>query len=301
MVRTRLVLTVLATVALSGRLAAAAPESAETPPPAGAASVGGSTATPAPPGPSTPSSGSGAEPAGVTAGVPMVDAASQSATAARYGLGARLRLTSIPKWMLGLFLTESVPLTSYTAGVEFFRRSGSFDLVLGIAYQPLSPSDGNWLGKSNPAATDTDYVQFRGLAAWSFDAAFIMHTEFNEYVGMHYGGGIGIGITAGQVLRTSNGSPGCVTRPGDVTVCHPVLCATGPCTEGQLQGSQGGTDSPGTPSRFSEGRVPTVYPIVNIITGLDVRLPNVPGFAVKFDLGYFFPYFFFGLSTAYQL
>src|SRR6185295_19069112 len=142
-----------------------------------------------------------------TGGVPMVAASTQEASAARWGVGARFRVTSVPKWLLGLFLKESQSLTSYMTGREFFRRSGSFDLVLGLGYQPLSPADGNWLGKGQDASTQTDYVQFRGLGAFTIDAAFIMHTDFNDVIGMHYGGGIGLGIVKGRLLRTSNGSP----------------------------------------------------------------------------------------------
>lgn len=236
-----------------------------------------------------------------TGGVPMVAASTQEAAAARWGVGARFRVTSVPNWLLGLFLKESHPLTSYAAGLEFFRRSGSFDLVLGVGYQPLSPADGNWLGKGQDASTQTDYLQFRGLGAVTFDAAFIMHTDFNDVVGIHYGGGIGLGVIKGRLLRTSNGTPGCATAPGDTTRCYPVACPSGPCTEAQLVNTEGGTDSPNTPSRFSDNHVPTAYPIVNLVTGLDVRVPNLPGFALKLDFGFFFPTFFGGLSAAYQI
>jgi hypothetical protein len=285
----------------ASRVVAAAAPTAPAIPPEGTPSSPSS--SPSPNSSPTSTGSDVTEPGAMSAGVPMVDAAVQESTGARYGLGLRLRVTSVPKWLLGLFLAESVPLTSYTAGLEFFRRSGKFDLVLGVAYQPLSPGDGNWLGKSSDSTIDTDYVQFRGLAAYSVDVAFIFHTEFNEYVGMHYGGGIGVGIPTGSLLRTSAGSAGCANDPGNLALCHPVIagCDTGPCTEAQLQRSQNGTDSPQFPSRFSESRVPSVYPIVNLVAGLDVRLPTMPGFAVKLDLGYFFPYFFLGLSGAYQI
>ena len=264
--------------------AAAEPAAAPAPAPASA-----------PPAPIDDSTGSN------SGGVPMVDASVQDAAAARYGLGVRARWTSVPKWMLGLFLNQSVPLSSYTIGAEGFRRTGNFDFVLGLAWQSLSPPDGNWLGKGNPSSTDTDYVQFKGLGAVSVDAAFILHSEFNEYVGMHYGGGVGLGIITGRMLRTSNGSGGCVGNAGSVEDCHPVVCPTGPCTEGQLLATEGGQDSAGTPSRFEEKRVPSIYPIVNVITGLDVRVPSIPDMAFKIDVGYFFPYFFVGGGVAYRL
>lgn len=308
MVRTWLVFTVILFLGVAGnvgsvggpgtqhwggrRAVAAEPAGAENSP-------AGSTAVPA----GSPPAETDTETGTMTAEVPMVDAAAQAATAAKFGVGARLRLTSVPKWMLGLFLDESVPLTSYTAGLEFFRRAGNFDFVLGVAYQSLSPNAGNWLGKGNDRSQDTDYVQFDGLASYSVDGAFIMHTEFTESVGMHYGGGVGIGIVTGRMLRTSNGTDGCALSPGDPTKCFPKFdaCPQGPCTEAQLKGREGGTDSASSPSRHPDGHVPTVYPIVNLVTGLDIRLPNVPGLAMKFEIGYFFPYFFFGPSVAYQL
>ncbi|MEO8213208.1 MAG: hypothetical protein ABI560_08445, partial [Myxococcales bacterium] len=116
MVRTWLVFTVILFLGVVGnvggpgtqhwggrRAVAAEPAGAENSP-------AGSTAAPA----GSPSAETGT----MTAEVPMVDAAAQAATAAKFGVGARLRLTSVPKWMLGLFLDESVPLTSYTAGLE---------------------------------------------------------------------------------------------------------------------------------------------------------------------------------------
>ena len=234
------------------------------------------------------------------AGVPMVDAATQNARGVHYGLGLRGRWATVPSWLLGIFLKEKQSLSSYAVGLEGFRRSGSFDLVLGVGWQALSPPDGNWLGKGKNPMEDTDYVQFRGLGAVSIDIAFISRTELNPYVFLHYGGGIGLGIITGKMLRTSDGSDGCKTAPGDVTKCHPIICTQGPCTEATLANSEGQSDGPQSPSRFQDHNVPPVYPIVNLITGLDFKIPSAPGLEFKIDLGYFFPYFFLGAGTAYQ-
>jgi hypothetical protein len=235
-------------------------------------------------------------------GPPLVDATVQAPASARYGLGLRTRVTSIPKWLLGAFLDQSVPLTSYTVGLEGFRRTGNFDFVAGLAWQALSPSDGNWLGKGNLPSTDTDYVQFKGLGAISFDVGFVLHTALTRVVGVHYGGGVGIGFLTGKVLRTSDGSAGCGTNPGSAVDCHPVVCATGPCTESQLAATESpfGSDTATTPSRFKQ-TLPTVYPIVNLLTGLDFRVPSVPRLDLKVDLGFFFPYFFLGAGVAYRI
>lgn len=250
----------------------------------------------------TPPAGEVAAATGTEGSVPMVDAALQAPASARYGVGLRSRVTSVPKWLLDAFLDQSVPLTSYTIGAEGFRRTGNFDFVVGLAWQSLSPSDGNWLGKGNPPSTDTDTVQFRGLGAVSLDVGVVLHTAVGEFVGLHYGGGVGLGILTGKILRTSNGSAGCANNPGSAVDCHPVVCATGPCNEVTLAATESpvGSDSATTPSRFKQ-TLPSVYPIVNLVTGLDFRVPQAPKLEFKIDLGFFFPYFFLGGGIAYRI
>jgi len=285
------------------------PGEANPPPAPGDAATGpASTPIPSAPAPSTtapPPPIGGASPS--IGGVPMVDASLQSSKAVRYGAGARFRVTSVPRFMLNIFTDQNVPLTSYAFGVEFFRRTSSFDLVVGLSYQNLSPADGNWLGKGNPGDTDTDLIQFRSLAMIAFDVAFVLHTDFSEYVGLLYGGGVGIGIITGEMLRTSAGGPpnsqvraNCATAPGDETLCYPV-CAGNRCTEAQLAMNAGnGNDDPATPSRFAEKSVPSVVPVVNILTGFYFRVPSLPGLEMRIEGGFFFPYFFAGGGVGYR-
>jgi hypothetical protein len=260
--------------------------------------------------PASPSSTSSAADTGLgsettaVGGVPMVDARTQDASGVRYGLAVRGRWITVPSWLLGVFLDQSKSLSSYSTGIEGFRRSGDFDFVLGVSWQAMSPPDGNWLGKGKKSAVDTDYIQFKSFGAISVDAAFILRTELNPYVYLRYGGGIGIGITTGKMLQTSDGTPGCATSPGDTTKCYPVLsppCAAGPCTESELKNSEGNTDSPQSGSRFKSTDIPAVYPIINLVTGLDFKIPNADGLEVKIDVGYFFPYFFVGGGVAYRI
>ena len=253
--------------------------------------------------PSATDTGIGSETTAV-GGVPMVDARTQDANGVRYGLAVRARWITVPSWLLGVFLDQSKSLSSYTTGIEGFRRSGDFDFVLGVSWQALSPPDGNWLGKGKNPALDTDYLQFKSFGAISVDAAFILRTELNPYVHLRYGGGIGIGITTGKMLQTSAGTPGCAASPGDTTKCYPILsppCAAGPCTESELKNSEGNTDSPQSGSRFKSTDIPAVYPIVNLVTGLDFKIPNADGLEIKVDVGYFFPYFFVGGGVAYRI
>jgi hypothetical protein len=224
-----------------------------------------------------------------------------------YGVAARLRWVSVPAWMLNLFTKENVPLSSWGTGIEFFRRKANFDLVLSLSYQNMSPPDGNWLGKgSYRAQFDTDYVQFRGLALWGADISFIWHTMFNEWFGIHYGGGFGVAYVAGDILRTSNSPTVCNdANAGDVRQCHPVPpppatvdCSSGVCRERDLEGLGKGPDDPTNPHRFSDPNVPPALPILNMIVGVDFKLPQVRGWEARLEGG-FYNAFFLGGAVGY--
>jgi hypothetical protein len=213
-----------------------------------------------------------------------------------YGVGARLRWVSIPRWMLNLFTKTNVPLSSWATALEVFRRKGDFEFIVSVGYQNMSPGDGNWLGKSHDASVDTDYVQFKGLGFVGLDASFVWHTAFNDWFGMHYGAGIGLGIVTGSIQRTSNFS-GCTdANAGDVSRCHPLgVDPTSSTTiDRQIQNLGPGVDDPADPHRFTDNNVPGAIPIVNILVGLDFRLPRLRGWEAKLEGGFYDAFFLGG-------
>lgn len=217
-----------------------------------------------------------------------------------YGVAARLRWVSVPSWMLNLFTKRNVPLSSYAVAAEFFRRKGEFDFIVSIGYQSLSPPDGNWLGRGHDASIDTDYVQFKGLGMVGADASFVWHSFLNDWFGMHYGAGLGLGIITGHLLRTSNGT-GCTdANAGDYTRCHPIgaICPPSGCTDSSLAALGPGVDDPQNPHRFTDSNVPPALPIVNVLIGVDFRLPHVRGWEAKLEGG-FYDAFFLGGGVAY--
>jgi len=265
----------------------------------------------APPAAPQPASGDMPPPTATEAAAPPADetppplAGALAATPDRapnvsYGTGLRLRWVSVPKWMLNLFTKQNVPLSSYAVAGEFYRRKGEFDFIVSIGYQNMSPSDGNWLGKGHDPSFDTDYVQFKGLGIVGIDASFVWHTFFNDWAGMHYGAGLGLGIVTGHMLRTSNGTPGCATNPGDYTKCHPIGadCPPSGCTDASLTALQPGPDDPANPHRFTDPNVPPALPIVNVVVGFDFRLPRVRGWEAKIEGG-FYDAFFLGGGVGY--
>jgi hypothetical protein len=246
-----------------------------------------------------PPSVSAPRPMAATAGELVDDAGATRPADLSYGVGARLRWVTVPAWMLNLFTERNVPLSSWGTGIEFFRRKQNFDFVASFTYQNMSPPDGNWLGKDHPPELDTDYVQFNKLAMWGVDLSFIWHTMFNEWFGMHYGAGIGLGIVQGQILRTSNWSMCTDANAGDLMACHPegAVC-TGESCQLSPQSLQPGPDSPASPHRFADPDVPPVLPIVNAVVGINFRLPQVRGWEAKIDGG-FYNAFFLGGGVGY--
>lgn len=219
-----------------------------------------------------------------------------------YSAGFRLRYITVPGWFLGAFTQVNQPLNSASIAGEFVRRKENLDVVASMDFSWMSPADGNWLGNNHPAATDTDYVQFRGLNLFSIDVSFIWHHPFNDWFQLEYGAGVGIGFVLGDILRTSDGSPGCATAPADPVVCHPVLpeCTSGPCSESALAASMAPAgvhnDSAASPHRFVDDNKPPVVPIVNLLLGAVFHVH--PKARVRVEGG-FRDAFFLGVGSEY--
>jgi hypothetical protein len=228
------------------------------------------------------------------------ETAPQRAADLSYGVAARLRWISVPAWMLNLFTKKNVPLSSWGTGIELFRRKANFDIMVSFNYQNMSPPDGNWLGKNHNANVDTDYVQFDGLGLYGADVSFLWHTLFNEWFGMHYGAGIGLAYIPGKIYRTSNGPQCTEANAGNINQCYPVGVtpnggSTLPLTPQILTP---GPDDQNAPHRFADPNKPNWLPIVNVVLGVDFRLPQVRGWEAKIEGG-FYDAFFLGGGVGY--
>jgi hypothetical protein len=216
-----------------------------------------------------------------------------------YSAGFRLRYITVPSWVLAAFTDESQALHSLSLAGEFVRRNGNLDIVGSLDFSFISPPDGNWLGSGHPRTTDVDYVQFRSFNLFSLDVTFIWHRPLSEWFQIEYGAGVGLGFVLGKILRTSNGSPGCVTAPGDAKQCHPILCQQGPCDEATLAASMTTAhgDSSDAPHRFEDDNVPGVIPVVNLLIGGVFQVHPKSRIRVE---GGFRNAFFLGVGSEYQ-
>ena len=215
-----------------------------------------------------------------------------------WGGALRARWITLPNWFLGMFTKANRALSSYGVGLEGFRRKRDaenpnrfWEITLGLGYQNMSPPDGNWLGKGHAANIDTDWVQFKNFGFWTFDLSFIQRQYFNEFFGIHYGAGLGLAIIQGDILRTSSG-PACTdSNTSNPALCRPTVCtqlASG-CTEAELAHSTqlNRNDSNTTPSRFRENSVPGAIPVLNLMFGMDFRVPQAKGLEFRIDAGFF--------------
>jgi hypothetical protein len=270
---------------------------------AGAARAAEPAPVPAAPPPAEPAAPPPAEPAALDGEtLTAVNETSTRAPDVSYGLALRGRWVSVPKWMLDLFTKRNMPLSSSSWALEFMRRRGGFDISVAVGYMGLSPNDGNWLGRNNDPAVETDFVQFRNFGMWTADISFVKHSYLNDWFGLHYGAGIGAGLVTGKMLRTSNWGNCTEANSGDLMQCHPVGVTCGPtgCNEDQLNNTMLNTnmDRPETPRRFAEPSVPGVLPIVHVLAGIDFRLPHVRGWEAKVEAG-FYDAFFLGGGVGY--
>src|SRR5262250_1270501 len=111
---------------------------------------------------------------------------------AQIGVGGRFRYIFLPSAVLNLFLGHSTSMNSFAAGGEVIRRKGNLDIVFGLEYANISPSNGLYLEKGkNPALmTDQpDYVTFDNFSMISLDGTFIWHSDLADWMQFRYGTG----------------------------------------------------------------------------------------------------------------
>jgi len=235
-------------------------------------------------------------------GPTTASAVAESAAGEQYGVALRApRWVSVPGWLLDAFTAENVPLSSFgSVGIEGFWRRADHDIAVGLVYQNMSPPDGNWLGKNEDPSLNTDFVQARDLALVALDVSIVGRRPLTSLLSVRYGAGLGIAFVRGKLLRTSTSLACNRQNAGDERACRPAICPSSGCTEQILAASEGGADGPESPSRFEESDVPGILPVLNLSLGLEMLVPQLPGFAVRLEGG-FYDAFVAGIALAYLI
>jgi hypothetical protein len=148
--------------------------------------------------------------------------------APRIGVGLRLRNVRIPRSLLEAFV-ERAPAGSsnFGIGLDVVRRKGDFEFQFGLEYEKISITPGVWIDKGDMIPQDEpDYVEFDGFGWFTIEATFLYHTPITKQFAIRYGGGAGIGIILGDIVRTdyictSSSVEDCDEKPGAENVKTP--------------------------------------------------------------------------------
>ncbi|MDB4970682.1 MAG: hypothetical protein JWN44_6371 [Myxococcales bacterium] len=222
----------------------------------------------------------------------------------RYQLGARVRGIFATHAMLSPYLAANTgtSMESVSVGIELIYRKPKYDIVTSLDFSFLDVHDGNYLGAGHDASLDTHYVQFRNLGFLSADVSLIGHHKFLPWLELRYGGGLGIGWVAGDVLLTNNGPQCTAANASDTKACYPTNTGAingkpTPAQEASLKASEGtGVDTNVTPHRHVSADKPPVMGVVNLLVGL--RFYPIPRLALTYEIG-FRNAIFTGISAHY--
>ncbi|HUH03114.1 MAG TPA: hypothetical protein VML75_14055 [Kofleriaceae bacterium] len=186
-----------------------------------------------------------------------------------FGVGLRLRQTFIPTSIIEAFVERAEGgHSNFGIGIEGIRRRGDLEISFGIEYESLAGDDGIWIDNDLAA----DLLEYEGFGWITGDFTFVWHTKLHEYVALRYGGGAGLGIILGDVLQTDY-------------ICNP------PDSVGSCNPDPGGEDM-----RTPQDKIPPVFPVVNILAGVQIR--PTKNIAINVEGG-MRTVFYFGSTVAY--
>jgi hypothetical protein len=147
---------------------------------------------------------------------------------AHFGVGLRLRNVRIPKGLLEAFVERAAGGSSnFGIGLDLVRRKGDFEFQFGLEYEKIFIQKGVWIDKGDMIPQDEpDFVEFDGFGWFTIEATFLYHTPITKQFALRYGGGAGIGILFGDIVRTdyicTNSSvESCNEKPGAENVKTP--------------------------------------------------------------------------------
>ena len=207
-------------------------------------------------------------------GTPPAEEGGYDPDAPHFGVSLRLRNVRVPQGLIEFFVEETPGgISSPGIGIELSRRKGNLELQLGIEYDPLNMVKGQWVEKGKVRPDDeVDFVEFRNLGWVSVEVTFINHTQLAKQFYLRYGGGAGVAILKGEVVRTD-----WVCDTSSPDSCHEKVAPENDQTPYDL---------------------PPVFPIINALFGVQYRpgdnlainleggLRTVPYFGGSF--GYYF-------------
>lgn len=181
--------------------------------------------------------------------IPTAPTETTSPDATKIGLGIRLRNVRIPKGLIEIFVDHAQDGSSNVGfGAELSRRKGDFEVQFGVEYEKIYIAPGLWVDKGDTIPTDEpDYVEFDGFSWVTAELSFMYHTPIIPQLSVRYGGGAGIGVFMGDILRTDY-----------------------QCTSASLDSCRERTNPPPENNK-SPYDLPPVMLVINAVVGLQIK------------------------------
>ena len=148
---------------------------------------------------------------GLSVAAPATAQAQEEEEAVRHGVELRGRFVFLPEGIIETFVEDAASgMSNPGFGLAYVRRKGDFELSVGLSRDSLSPSDGYYVERGEMAANpgSTDFLEFDGLAWYTFDVNFVFHKPLTKMVALRYGGGLGWGMVTGDIFSTDAGCTG---------------------------------------------------------------------------------------------
>jgi hypothetical protein len=166
-----------------------------------------------------------------------------------WGVGARVRRWRVDQRLQKLFF-ENTPghAREEGGGIEFVRRKGELEIVLGFGYDSLQANDGFYVEKGGDPTMpgNVDRVEFHDFAWFTGEVTVVGHLELHKLLAFRYGVGLGVGLVRGEIRKTD------AVCTSDTTLSS---CA----------------DDPNAMTVNEPADVPPVLPVVNALVGLQLR------------------------------
>lgn len=105
----------------------------------------------------------------------------------------------IPSGMIELFVQEAPAVANPQAGIELTIRRDSFEVIASAWYADFT-TVGPFLANGDPPV-DVEIID-SNLRAVMAGATMLWSTMFNDYIGLEYGLGLGVGYVFGDLIRT---------------------------------------------------------------------------------------------------
>ncbi|MBK8252132.1 MAG: hypothetical protein IPK82_05625 [Polyangiaceae bacterium] len=220
-----------------------------------------------------------------------------------YFLGARFRDVVVPQFMLEIFAKGGETGNVWLVGPELSTRKNGVEMDISLVYADYGFGPAMFKAKDDP---DIGYEIVRSdlkLGYLTFDLLFDFPIDQGGIVSFLIGGGIGVGVVAGDLYRVQAYPKSGTPNPNDVSAWEKCTGAGG---EGGVFCDTANNHyyDPASKKDYSEkswlegGSKPVVIPWISL-PQLSLRVKPIKQLQMRADVGFSLSGFFFGISAGY--